>query len=35
MQIAYVDVFVSDLLKSVDYFKDKLGLEPQFAAPEH
>ena len=35
MQIAYVNLFVSDLDRSIDFYREKLGLEVQHAAPEH
>lgn len=35
MQIAYVNVFVSDLDRAVAFYRDTLGLELQFSSPEH
>jgi catechol 2,3-dioxygenase-like lactoylglutathione lyase family enzyme len=35
MQIAYVNIFVSDLARAVAFYHEKLGLPLQFASPEH
>jgi lactoylglutathione lyase len=35
MEIAYVNIFVSDLTKATEYYRDKLGLELQFSSQEH
>jgi predicted enzyme related to lactoylglutathione lyase len=35
MQISYVNVFVSDLDKAIEFYRDKLGLQLQFSSPEH
>lgn len=35
MQIAYVNVFVTDLARGIEFFQDKLGLLLQFSSPEH
>lgn len=35
MQIAYVNVFVSDLARSIAFYQGKLGLDLQFSSPEH
>ncbi|MEQ9003573.1 MAG: VOC family protein [Pseudomonadales bacterium] len=35
MRIAYVNVFVTDLDRATGFFRDRLGLELQFSAPEH
>lgn len=35
MQISYVNVFVADLDKAIEFYRDKLGLLLQFAVPEH
>lgn len=35
MEIAYVNVFVSDLDKAIDFYRSRLGLELEFAAEEH
>jgi len=35
MQISYVNVFVADLEKATEFYRDKLGLHLQFASPEH
>jgi predicted enzyme related to lactoylglutathione lyase len=34
-QIAYVNVFVTDLTRAIDFYRDRLGLPLQFASPEH
>jgi predicted enzyme related to lactoylglutathione lyase len=35
MQIAYVNVFVTDLARATEFYRDKLGLALQFSSPEH
>ena len=35
MKIAYVNVFVSDLTRAIDFYESKLGLELEHSAPEH
>lgn len=35
MNIAYVNIFVSDLDRSVAFYRDALGLELEFASQEH
>lgn len=35
MQMAYVNVFVSDLARATAFYRDVLGLPLQFAAAEH
>jgi predicted enzyme related to lactoylglutathione lyase len=35
MHIAYVNVFVTDLARAIDFYRDRLGLPLQFASPEH
>lgn len=35
MQISYVNVFVTDLERAIDFYRDKLGLALQFSSPEH
>lgn len=35
MQISYVNVFVSELARSVEFYEGKLGLSLQFSSPEH
>jgi catechol 2,3-dioxygenase-like lactoylglutathione lyase family enzyme len=35
MQISYVNVFVADLEKATEFYRDKLGLHLQFSSPEH
>jgi predicted enzyme related to lactoylglutathione lyase len=35
MQIAYVNVFVSDLDRAVEFYAKTLGLELEHASPEH
>ena len=35
MQIAYVNVFVSDLDRAIEFYQAKLGLELEHSAPEH
>lgn len=35
MHIAYVNVFVTDLARSVAFYRDALGLELEFASPDH
>ena len=35
MEIAYVNVFVSDLAKAADFYEHVLGLEKKFGDPEH
>ena len=34
MQISYVNVFVTDLEKATEFYRDKLGLPLQFSSPE-
>jgi predicted enzyme related to lactoylglutathione lyase len=35
MQIAYVNVFVRDLERALDFYQKKLGLALEHSAPEH
>jgi predicted enzyme related to lactoylglutathione lyase len=35
MQIAYVNVFVSDLARAVQFYERSLGLSLQLSSPEH
>jgi lactoylglutathione lyase len=35
MQISYVNVFVSDLTRAMDFYGGPLGLALEFASPEH
>jgi lactoylglutathione lyase len=35
MQIAYVNIFVTDLEESIAFYRDRLGLALQFSSPEH
>lgn len=35
IQIAYVNVFVRDLTRAVEFYQGKLGLEVEHSAPEH
>jgi len=35
MRISYVNVFVSDLPRAVEFYRDALGLPLQFSSPEH
>ncbi len=35
MHVSYINVFVSDLDQSTAFYRDRLGLTLQFAAPEH
>jgi predicted enzyme related to lactoylglutathione lyase len=35
MQISYVNVFVSDLASSIQFYEGSLGLSLQFSSPEH
>ena len=35
MQIAYVNIFVSDLTKAIAFYQGKLGLQLQFSSSEH
>lgn len=35
MELAYINIFVSDLDRAVAFYKDHLGLNLQFASPEH
>lgn len=35
MQVAYVNVFVKDLGRAVDFYRGALGLELQHSSPEH
>jgi predicted enzyme related to lactoylglutathione lyase len=35
MHIAYVNVFVTDLTRAIEFYRDRLGLHLQFASPEH
>lgn len=35
MQIAYVNIFVTDLERAIGFYRDKLGLALQFSSPEH
>jgi predicted enzyme related to lactoylglutathione lyase len=35
VQIAYVNVFVTELERSIEFYRDKLGLDLAHAAPEH
>lgn len=35
MQVSYVNVFVADLEKAIEFYRDGLGLQLQFSSPEH
>ena len=35
MEITYVNVFVTDLEKAIEFYRDRLGLHLQFSSPEH
>lgn len=35
MDIAYVNIFVTDLNQAVEFYQEKLGLTLQFSSPEH
>lgn len=35
MEIAYVNIFVGDLARATEFFRDKLGLDLQFSSQEH
>lgn len=35
MQIAYVNVFVSDLDRAIEFYESKLGLKLALSSPEH
>src|SRR5262245_16887416 len=35
MQIAYVNVFVSDLSRAIEFYQSKLGLKLEHTSPEH
>jgi predicted enzyme related to lactoylglutathione lyase len=35
MQVSYVNVFIRDLERAVEFYRDKLGLQLQFSSPEH
>ncbi len=35
MHISYVNVFVSDLARATEFYRDKLGLDLHFSSPEH
>jgi len=35
MRISYVNVFVSDLPRAVEFYRDRLGLALEFSSPEH
>lgn len=35
MQIAYVNIFVSDLAQAVAFYQDMLGLQLEFSSDEH
>jgi len=35
MHIAYVNIFVSDLARSIEFYQEKLGLEFEFSSPKH
>ena len=35
MQIAYINVFVSELGRAIEFYHGKLGLGLQFSSPEH
>lgn len=35
MKVAYVNVFVKDLARSLAFYRDALGLTVQFSSPEH
>lgn len=35
MRISYVNVFVTDLTKAIDFYRDKLGVLLQYSSPEH
>ncbi len=35
MRISYVNVFVADLDKAMEFYRDCLGLQLQYSSPEH
>ncbi|MBW2231346.1 MAG: VOC family protein [Deltaproteobacteria bacterium] len=35
MQIAYVNIFVSDLKRAIEFYEERLGLELEHSSPEH
>lgn len=35
MQIAYVNVFVTDLTRATEFYRDTLGLQLQYSSAEH
>jgi len=35
MQIAYVNVFVGDLVRAIEFYERKLGFKLQVSSPEH
>ena len=35
MQVSYVNVFVENLQGAIEFYRDRLGLDLQFASPEH
>jgi len=35
MQITYVNIFVSDLARAIEFYQSKLGLALEFSSPEH
>ena len=35
MDIAYVNIFVSDLVRAIEFYRDRLGLELEFSSDEH
>ncbi len=35
MQIAYINIFVSDLERATRFYEEKLGLKLEYASPEH
>jgi len=35
MQIAYVNIFVSELPRAIEFYQGRLGLDLQFSSPHH
>jgi len=35
MQIAYVNIFVSELARAIEFYQGKLGFDLQFSSPDH
>ena len=35
MHVSYINIFISDLDRAIEFYRDKLGLQLQFSSPEH